>query len=64
MHSFWAHFPGKSKNKNVIRADGLGIEDLLQAILPLVVLDHAVPDPVVMMEPMAEDKSSQFIMEC
>ena len=58
-----AHFPGESKNKNVIRADGLGIKDLLQAILPLFVLDHAVPHPVVMMEPVAEDSSSQVIME-
>jgi L-fucose mutarotase len=58
-----AHFPGESKNKNVIRADGLGIEDLLQAILPLFVLDHAVPHPVVMMEPVGEDRSSQVIME-
>jgi L-fucose mutarotase len=44
-----AHFPGHSVNANVIRADGLLIEDLLDAILPLFVLDHYVSDPLVMM---------------
>ena len=44
-----AHFPGHSVNDNVIRADGLLIEDLLDAILPLFALDSYVDDPVVMM---------------
>jgi L-fucose mutarotase len=44
-----AHFPGHSLNKHVIRADGLGIEPLLEAILPLFELDRYVADPVVMM---------------
>jgi L-fucose mutarotase len=44
-----AHFPGHTMNKNVIRADGLLIEDLLEAILPLLALDTYVNDPVVMM---------------
>ena len=30
-----AHFPGDTFNENVIRADGLKIADLLEAILPL-----------------------------
>lgn len=30
-----AHFPGHSVNDRVIRADGLLIEDLLDAVLPL-----------------------------
>ncbi len=45
-----AHFPGESTNPNVIRADGLQIEALLDAILPLFALDNYVDDPVVMME--------------
>ena len=45
-----AHFPGHTINDFVIRADGLQIEDLLDAILPLFVLDSYVDDPVVMME--------------
>ena len=45
-----AHFPGHSTNKQVIRADGLQIEDLLDAILPLFALDNYVDDPVVMMD--------------
>ena len=44
-----AHFPGHSTNDLVIRADGLLIEDLLDAILPLFALDSYVDDPVVMM---------------
>jgi L-fucose mutarotase len=44
-----AHFPGDSMNDLVIRADGLKIADLLDAILPLFVLDEYVDDPVVMM---------------
>jgi L-fucose mutarotase len=44
-----AHFPGESYNKNVIRADGITISDLLVAILPLFELDSYVPNPLVMM---------------
>ena len=44
-----AHFPADSLNDNVIRADGLKIDDLLDAILPLLELDAYVPDPLVMM---------------
>jgi L-fucose mutarotase len=44
-----AHFPGESLNPNIIRADGLRITDLLDAILPLFVLDSYVSDPVLMM---------------
>jgi L-fucose mutarotase len=44
-----AHFPGDSFNHNVIRADGINIADLLDAILPLLELDSYVPDPLIMM---------------
>jgi L-fucose mutarotase len=44
-----AHFPGHSTNPLVIRADGLQIEALLEAILPLFALDAYVDDPVAMM---------------
>jgi L-fucose mutarotase len=44
-----AHFPGESFNKNVLRADGLRIPDLLSAILPLFELDAYVPHPLSMM---------------
>ena len=58
-----AHFPGESNNHNVIRADGLEINALLDAILPLMVLDHAVDYPVIMMEPVEKDRSSTTLME-
>ncbi len=44
-----AHFPGESFNQNVLRADGLRIPDLLEAILPLFELDSYVPAPLFMM---------------
>jgi L-fucose mutarotase len=51
-----AHFPGESLNKRIIRADGLHVADLLEAILPLFELDTYVPHPVIMMEPVVGDK--------
>ena len=44
-----AHFPGESCNDNIIRADGLRIDDLLDAVLPLFVLDHVIDQPVMML---------------
>jgi L-fucose mutarotase len=52
-----AHFPGHTMNEHVIRADGLQIEDLLDAILPLYALDSYVDDPVVMMQVVAGDEA-------
>ena len=45
-----AHFPGDSLNSNIIRADGLKIADIIEAILPLFELDQYVDFPVSMME--------------
>ena len=56
-----AHFPGESCNDNIIRADGLRIDDLLDAILPLFVLDHVIDQPVMMMGPLPEDKANPKI---
>lgn len=44
-----AHFPGETYGKRVLRADGLRIPDLLDAILPLFALDTYVESPVIMM---------------
>ncbi len=44
-----AHFPGESFNNRVLRADGLKIPDLLEAILPLFELDSYVQHPLIMM---------------
>ena len=51
-----AHFPGDTMNENVIRADGLKIDTLLDAILPLFALDSYVDDPVVMMQVVGGDE--------
>lgn len=44
-----AYYPAYSKNVRVIRADGLTVADLLNAILPLFPIDEYVDDPLVMM---------------
>ena len=44
-----AHFPGDTFGQRVVRADGLRITALLDAILPLFELDSYVAAPCVMM---------------
>jgi len=51
-----AHFPGHSVNDTVIRADGLRVADLLDAILPLFALDTYVESPLFMMAPVPGDE--------
>jgi L-fucose mutarotase len=50
-----AHFPGHALGPPVIRADGLRVADLLDAILPLLALDGFVATPLAMMAPVAGD---------
>ena len=57
-----AHFPGESCNENIIRADmAFRIDDLLDAILPPLVLDHVIDQPAMMMGPLPEDKANPKI---
>ncbi len=58
-----AHFPGDTYNENVIRADGLKIDDLLAAILPLFEIDEYVDDPLVMMEAVEGDQLDPAVEE-
>lgn len=51
-----AHFPGESLGVPVVRADGLRIAALLDAILPLFELDAYVDAPVVMMAAFGADR--------
>ncbi len=50
-----AHFPGETYNTNVIRADGLKIAALLEAIAPLLILDQYVENPLGMMDAVKGD---------
>jgi L-fucose mutarotase len=50
-----AHFPGESLGVPVVRADGLRIPALLDAILPLFELDSYVEAPLVMMAAVTGD---------
>ena len=56
-----AHFPGHSCNSNVIRADGLNVADLLEAILPLMQLDQYVESPAIMMQVVSGDSADPQI---
>ena len=51
-----AHFPGETNNKMILRADGLKIADLLEAVLPLFELDAYVDFPLIMMAPVEGDQ--------
>ncbi len=57
-----AHFPGATMNRCVLRADGLRIAPLLEAVLPLFVLDSYVPEPVIMMAPVAGDALDEQLL--
>jgi L-fucose mutarotase len=57
-----AHFPGETCNSRVLRADGLRIPPLIEAILPLFVLDAYVPDPIVMMAAVAGDSLDERVL--
>ena len=51
-----AHFPGETYGQRVLRADGLRIPALLDAILPLFALDTYVESPLIMMCAVAGDE--------
>ena len=50
-----AHFPGHTMCKRVIRADGLGVPQLLEGIIPLFELDSYAP-PLIMMAAVEGDQ--------
>ena len=56
-----AHFPGETYGKRVLRADGLKIPDLLDAILPLFILDNYVESPLIMMSPVSGDQLDPMV---
>jgi L-fucose mutarotase len=49
-----AHFPGHSVNARALRADGVSVARMLDAIIPLFELD-SYADPIVMMEAVEGD---------
>lgn len=57
-----AHFPAHTFNANVIRADGLKVDDLLAAIIPLFELD-AYATPVIMMQAVPGDTLDPSVEE-
>jgi len=55
------NFPAVSNAKKLIRYDGLGISELLKAILKLFPLDNYVENSVVLMEVVPGDKAKPVI---
>ena len=58
-----AHFPGDSIGRKVLRADGLDIAALLDAILPLFALDTYVESPLIMMDAVRGDTLDPAVEE-
>jgi len=58
-----AHFPMHQFNDTVIRADGLKIPALLDAVLPLFQLDQYVDAPLAMMDVVPGDKLDPTVEE-
>lgn len=58
-----AHFPTESLNDNILRADGVKIQDLLMGIMPLFEIDTYVNDPVVMMNAVNADTLDSTVEE-
>jgi len=50
-----AHYPADTCAQRVVRADGLGVVALLDAIMPLFEIDFYVSDPLVLMSPVKGD---------
>lgn len=58
-----AHFPGHTFNDRVIRADGLFIPALLEAIIPLFELDAYAENPLFMMQVVEGDTLDPTVEE-
>jgi len=56
-----AHFPGETYARRILRADGLRIHDLLDAVLPLIVLDSYVESPLIMMAAVSGDQLDPLV---
>jgi L-fucose mutarotase len=57
-----ANFPGESVAKRIVRADGLSIVTILEAILPIFPLD-TYADPLIMMQVVSGDRLNPAIEE-
>lgn len=56
-----AHFPAESLNNRIVRADGIKISDLLEAVMPLFVLDEYDEHPILMMAPVEGDQLDPLV---
>jgi L-fucose mutarotase len=58
-----AHFPAESLTENIIRADGVKIQELLGGILPLFEIDSYVEDAIIMMDAVEGDSLDLSVEE-
>jgi len=58
-----ANYPAASNARNLVRADGHGVPELLDAILALFPLDDFVPHPVALMQVVPGDATVPVIQD-
>ena len=58
-----ANFPAASLARNLVRCDGHGVPELLDAILALFPLDDFVPHPVSLMQVVPGDATKPVVQE-
>jgi L-fucose mutarotase len=58
-----ANFPAASNARNLVRCDGHGVPELLDAILTLFPLDDFVPHPVALMQVVPGDSTVPVIQD-
>ena len=60
-----AHFPAYGLGPQVLRRDGIRIDDLLKGVMPLFELDSYVEHPVLMMSPVEGDHlDAEYVAIC
>jgi len=58
-----ANFPAASNARNLVRCDGHGVPELLDAILTLFPLDDFVPHPVALMQVVPGDATEPVVQD-
>lgn len=58
-----AFFPAETYGRRIVRKDGIGVPDLLNAVLPLFSLDTYVDSPLIMMGAVAGDELDPTVEE-
>lgn len=55
-----ANYPAKTHAKRFVRAEGIEIPQLLEAVMAFYPLDHFVPEPVTLMNPLKTEPAPEI----